>query len=31
MNFEKPRVYADVNLTMKPQYYEYENMELAWG
>ena len=31
MNFTKPKYYADVNLKMKQEYYDYENMELSWG
>lgn len=31
MNLLKPKYYADVNLKMKQDYYDYENFEIAWG
>jgi casein kinase II subunit alpha len=27
----KPKLYQDVNLKMKPEYSDYENLEISWG
>ena len=27
----KPKYYDDVNLKMKPEYSDYENLEINWG
>ena len=27
----KPKYYADINLKMKPDYFDYENMEIQYG
>ena len=27
----KPKFYHDANLKFKPEYSDYENLEIAWG
>ena len=27
----KPKIYADVNLKQKKEYYTYDDLEITWG